>query len=144
MRRAGDRQLLGHPEQRLVALGEVGGIGQPVVHLEVDVGRVLAAPGRIDLLVPDALQVGGLTAGPRRGDHQVAAVLDVERGERGIGVRRVGRDALIGRQVGDRRRAEIDREAAEQPLVVGDVRGAEIAVAASPQAASRRRRTGPR
>ena len=42
-----------------VKIGEVGAFGEPVVHLGIDVDRVLAAPGRIDRLVPDALQIGG-------------------------------------------------------------------------------------
>ena len=43
-------------------LGEVGRERRPVVHLRVDVDRVLAAPGRRQAVVPDALEVGRLAA----------------------------------------------------------------------------------
>ena len=43
---------------RLEALAQVGRVGHPVVHLHVDVGMVIAAPGRLVAVVPFALQVG--------------------------------------------------------------------------------------
>src|SRR6266851_1295353 len=46
-------------EEWSVEGGEVGAIGQPVVHLGVDVDGVLRAPRRIDRVVPDALEIGG-------------------------------------------------------------------------------------
>lgn len=46
-------------EERLLGLGQVGNTGVPVVHLRVDVDGVLALPGRIEVVVPDALKVGG-------------------------------------------------------------------------------------
>ncbi len=58
-------QLLRHAEQRLVALGQVGRLGGPVVHLGVDVQRVVRTPRWPNVVVPDALQVGGLRSGPR-------------------------------------------------------------------------------
>ena len=42
---------------------------------------VLAVPGRIERLVPDALQIGRLAAGPAGADQQVAAVLEHQRGQ---------------------------------------------------------------
>ena len=64
---AGDAgALIGHladqPEERLRRLGEVGDLRGPVVHLEVDVRRVLRIPHRIHVGVPDALQVRRLRA----------------------------------------------------------------------------------
>ena len=123
---AGRAHLFDEADQRLHALAEVGGIGQPVVHLEIDVGRVLAAPRRIDLVVPDALEVRRLRAGAGRTDHQVPPVLDVERGERRIGRLRIGGDALVGRQVGVAAPAEIDAQAVEQALVLGDMTGPDL------------------
>ena len=83
--------------QRLQHLREVRRHRRPVVHLGVDVDRVLAAPGRRQAVVPDALQVGGLRARPRAGDQQVAAVLEVERRQRRIAAGRERRDPLVGR-----------------------------------------------
>ena len=60
-----DAHLLNEVEQRLVALGQIGRLGQPVVHLRVDVDRVVGTPRRTHLVVPDALEVGGLGARPR-------------------------------------------------------------------------------
>ena len=65
------------------ALGEVRDLGRPVVHLGVDVDRVLAVPGGLELLVPDPLQVGRLAPGAAAGDQQVAAELEEEGGQRG-------------------------------------------------------------
>src|SRR5678816_3767899 len=59
-------QLRHHPQQWLVTLGKVRGLGWPVVHLRVDVDRVLAFPRRRHQVVPDALQVRGLRAWTRR------------------------------------------------------------------------------
>ena len=62
-----------------MALREVGHLSGPVVHLDVDVRGVLRVPCGVlaGVWVPDALQVGGLGAGLRRGDEQVAAKLEV-------------------------------------------------------------------
>ena len=75
---AGDGHVVDQVEQRLVALGEVGHLHRPVVHLGVDVDGLLAVPGRLELIVPDPLQVGRLAARPAAGDQQVAAELEVE------------------------------------------------------------------
>ena len=75
------RALLGEPvqqvEQRLVALAEPGRLGAPVVHLGVDVDGVVRRPRWPQVLVPDALEVGGRSgARPGRGRQQVAAELE--------------------------------------------------------------------
>jgi hypothetical protein len=41
-----------------MAFGEVGRLGQPIIHLDVDVGVVIAAPWRVITVVPKPLQVG--------------------------------------------------------------------------------------
>ena len=74
----------GHAQQRLDALAQRRGTRGPVVHLRVDVDSPLAAPGRVGLLVPDALQVGGLRTLPRTRQQQVAAELKIQRHQRRI------------------------------------------------------------
>ena len=118
---AGLAEAFDQVEQRPVALGEVAGLGVPVVHLGVDVGGPVGAPGRADLVVPDALQVGGLGAGARAGDQQVAAVLEVEGGERRIGPGGEGAQALGGVERGVAQVREFEGDAAEELAVVGDV-----------------------
>ncbi len=79
--RAGCAGGIEQVEERGMEVGEVGALGEPVVHLGVDVDGVLGAPRRVDGFVPDALQVGGEGAGAGAGDEQIAAVLEVEREE---------------------------------------------------------------
>ena len=135
--RAGDRQIRHHRRQRIHRLGEVGRERRPVVHLRVDVDGVLAAPRRRHALVPEALQVRRLRAGPRAGDQQVAAVLEVERGETGIVAVAERTHAFVGRHA--LRRSEIERDAIEQLLVVADVRGAQRIDALARRRIERRR-----
>ena len=66
-------------EERKMQLCEVRAFGEPVVHLGVDVDGVLRAPGRVDRLVPDALQICSERAGARAGDEHVATELEVDR-----------------------------------------------------------------
>ena len=116
-------------EQRLVQLGEVGRLGRPVVHLGVDVDRVVRAPRRPQLVVPDALQVRRLRARAAAGDQQVAAVLEQQLDELRIRGAEL-HDPLIGRQRRRRRAGrrhgaaggrERQRHAIEQAAVIGDV-----------------------
>ena len=95
--RAGDRQITDEREERLVQLGEVGRFRRPVVHLGVDVDRVVRAPRRPHVVVPDALQVGGLRAGPARRDQQVAPVLEEQLDETGIDPPRAAIRRSVGR-----------------------------------------------
>ena len=114
-------ELADHPEQRFGALGEVPDLGRPVVHLGVDVGRVLGIPGRIHLVVPDALEVGRLGPRPGRGDEEIAAELEDETGQGRI-VRPVkGLDALRGRKVRRRTGRQLDLDAPEEAPVLADV-----------------------
>ncbi len=118
-----NREILDHPDQRLDALGEGGDLGRPIVHLGVDVDRVLAAPGRRDLVVPYALEVGGLAAGARRRDQQVAAIVEIKRGERRVV--RIARlpDAQVGGKIRRGRAAEIDSDA---PIEAAMLRGRRV------------------
>ena len=122
-------QLLDQVEQRLVALGEVRHLGGPVVHLGVDVDRVLAAPGGVHVVVPEALEVRGLGARPRAGDQQVAPVLEVGRGEAGVDRSLAhGRETLVRGQRVPFGRAEIQADAPEERPVVGQVAREQLAV----------------
>ena len=68
-------QVSDHVEERLLGLCQVTYEGRPVVHLGIDVNRVFRIPGGIQFIIPDALEVGGLSAGLRGRDQQVTAVL---------------------------------------------------------------------
>jgi len=57
------------PRVRFEALGEIRHVGQPVVHLDVDVRVVITAPRWIILVVPFSLQIGRQSARTRRVDH---------------------------------------------------------------------------
>ena len=46
-----------------MALGKIGRLGRPVVHLGIDVDRVLGAPGRRHGFIPEALKIGRLRSG---------------------------------------------------------------------------------
>ncbi len=113
--RAGDGDLPEHVEEGLVALGEVRHLGRPVVHLGVDVDRVLAAPGWRDRLIPDALEVGGLSAGAAAGDQEIAAELEAEGLQVGIGGTAAdGLEPLIGGRIVAGIVADLQMHAAHQ------------------------------
>ena len=108
-----------------IALGQVGRARRPVVHLGVDVDRVLAVPRRRHAVVPDALQVGRLR-------RRAASWRSAGSGRTGSRARRAGivavaRTAATRSSVGDALstvpRSSVD--AVEEPLVVADVRGAQ-------------------
>ena len=131
----GGARVVDEIEEGSVEVGQVGAVGQPVVHLSVDIDGVLGAPGRIDGIVPDALQVGGEGSGARAGDEHVAAVLKVD-GEKVDVFAAVFDvlDALVGGG-GDvgvffSGGKEGDFGAAEEALVVGDVAATEVGVGA--------------
>ena len=89
-RRTRGGEFADHLQQRLVTFGQVGGLGRPVVHLGVDVDRVVAAPGGAHLVVPQSLQVGRLRPRTAAGDEEIPAVLEQQRRERRIVSRAVG------------------------------------------------------
>ncbi len=123
--RGGDPRQPG--QQRLGALGEVRGPGGPVRHLQVDVGGVRGAPRRAHILVPDALQGQGHRPGPGARDHQVAPVLEQQRGEGGIPSHDgVPRDTRVrGQRVMAQVPAQVQGDPVEQRRVVGDMLGAQ-------------------
>jgi hypothetical protein len=73
------REVFDQVEQGLVTFSKVADFRGPVVHFDVDVGGVLAAPGRHDRLIPDALEVGWLAAGAAAGNQNIPAKLKAER-----------------------------------------------------------------
>ena len=72
-------QVFHHREQRFLRLSEVAHKCRPVVHLGIDVDRVFRVPRSVHLVVPYTLQIGGLPAGLRRRDQQIATVLHHQR-----------------------------------------------------------------
>ena len=52
------RQIVDIIEKNFVQFGEITGLGAPVVFLKVDVGGIVAAPGRSEAFVPQALKIG--------------------------------------------------------------------------------------
>ena len=63
-------------KKRLGALGQIGRLGEPVIHLDVDVRVIIGMPRRLVVVVPKPLQIRGQTAGARTGNQQVAAILE--------------------------------------------------------------------
>ena len=58
----GDRTCFGQitqkAQQGLVQFGEVARFRRPVVHFSIDVDGVVAAPGWLQMVVPNTLQIG--------------------------------------------------------------------------------------
>ena len=81
-------------------------------------------------IVPEALQIGRLPAGAAGPDQQVAAELEdaAPPATGSLPVAKCG-DALVGRQFGGSGVPKIERDAAEELLMIGDVLGAERVVA---------------
>ena len=124
-----------------MALGEVGDLGGPVVHFDVDVVGVVGIPRGIEFLAPEALEVGGdagAGAEARGGSEEVTAELEIG-GEEigvgfvgggcGVGVLEAG-EALVGGEFGDfrGRLAEIEGDAGHEGLEIGEVVGLELVV----------------
>ncbi len=111
----------GQADQWFDALGHVAHFRQPVVHLGVDVGRVAAVPGGVDLVGPDALKVGGFRAGPTAGDHQISRVLEEERKHRRLPGLGELLQSLVGGQIRGCCAAKINLDTVEQAPVRFDV-----------------------
>ncbi|OPZ96702.1 MAG: hypothetical protein BWY72_01539 [Bacteroidetes bacterium ADurb.Bin416] len=89
--------------QRQGHFPHVQGERRPVIHLQVDVGGVVAAPGGIDAVAPNTLQVGSDATGTGTADQQVTAVLEIEHFQVGIGLSfPVGLQPLVDGKIGDR------------------------------------------
>ena len=117
-----DQALLHVVKERQVALGKVDHFYGPVVHLHVDVGVIVRAPGGLHVFAPEALEVGGHAARPRAAHQQIASHLKVKDDHARIIVSFLqGSDAFVRGQVRVLAGAQIEIEAAKQPLVVGDV-----------------------
>ena len=70
-------------EKRSSAFGKIGVFRRPVVHLGIDVGRVVAAPGREEKRIPDALKICRLRPRTGGGDHQISSIVVEQRRKRG-------------------------------------------------------------
>ena len=93
-------QRFGELDQRIVQFGQVARLRRPVVHLQVDVGVVVGVPRCIDVLVPNALQVGRQRSGATAANQQVATELEVGRQQVRIRLALLDeRQALVGWQL---------------------------------------------
>ncbi len=81
-----DPEVVQKLHQRLMHLRQICSLRRPVVHLRIDVDRIVGAPRRAQVLVPDALQVR--RKGSRSGAcyQQIAAILEQQRISGGIHV----------------------------------------------------------
>ena len=97
-------------------------LGRPVIFLEVDVDRVVAAPRRVHIFIPESLEVGRDAASPGGRDEQVAPVLVIERLQLRIGLSlvRIQLQLLVRREAADLFRGVSEPEVhpAEEPAVV--------------------------
>ena len=117
-------------KQRPRALGEIRRLGEPVIHLDVDVRVIIGMPRRIVAVVPKPLQVRGQSTRTRTGNQQVTAVLEKQFFE--LWVNRGGREnlALVGGQgdLSGERFSEIECDAVEQGMEISFMRGLERVV----------------
>ncbi|OQC05012.1 MAG: hypothetical protein BWX80_02239 [Candidatus Hydrogenedentes bacterium ADurb.Bin101] len=81
---AGFAQGIDKLQEGFVAFMQVGDLRRPVVHLVIDVMVIVGIPRRLDMVAPDALQVGGQRARSRTGQEQVATELEIQGHERRI------------------------------------------------------------
>ena len=65
-------------------LGEIAGLCQPVIHLDVNVEVVVRRPWWLFICIPNTLQVRRKATGTRRGDQEVATELEVGFHEIGV------------------------------------------------------------
>ncbi len=93
---------------------------------------IIAVPGRLDFLGPQALQVGGQTAGPGGADQKIPPVLIIERQERGIVAALFeGHQAAVdgqsgGRLAGGLAIVQAQADAFEIMLIIRHVRPVEV------------------
>ena len=113
-----------------MALPEAGQIRGPIVHLQIDVRVVVAAPWWCCGDIPDPLKVCRQASVAGRRDQQVTPELENEGLEPGIGPPfGVTYEALVGGQLRDLRRrfTKFQRHAVEQVPVIFLVRGQQLA-----------------
>ena len=110
------------------ALGEIGLIGRPIVHLNVHIEMKVRAPIAVRAAHhPDTAQVAGqLIARPRRSDGEITAELvDELLGRTGGRTRSVVRHELIGGDV-RHRAAQIEMDSREEGGIIIDVHLAQL------------------
>ena len=120
--RAGHGAIGNHVEERCGAFGKIRHFGGPVIHLGVDVHRPFAVPRRMERVIPDALQIRGLTTGAAAGDEQIPAILKRQRGKVGVAATGKIMEPLVRRQFRRGGLAEIERHAPEQRLMIRNMR----------------------
>ena len=130
---ARNAQVADHVDQRSVQFGQVRRLGRPVVHFRIDVDRVLAVPCRKSLMIPNALQIGWLTAGLRRTDQQIATELKIERRELRIKTGGELAHPHVGRLIGLSVRSQIERYPFDPRTVSRDVVGFQPGIALFPR-----------
>ena len=64
-----------------------------------------------------------MVCGPRAGDEQVAPVLEEQAHQRGILIDWIVPNTLVSGQIPDASRSQVERDAAEKRLILGQVRG---------------------
>ena len=107
-------QFLDETNQRLGAIAQIAAFHRLVVHLDIDIRGPVAAPGRRDLIVPNALQIGRLRTRSGSGNQKVASVLEVERQQRGIRRNFKLLEPLAGWQLRTGAAAQIERNPIEK------------------------------
>ena len=116
-------------DERPHAFAKVRRFDRPVVHFQVDVRSVLAAPNRVRVLVPNALQVSRLAALARARNQQVTAelVMQFHQGGviRGIEILDASAGNVACALVGF---AQVQRDAIENRLVILEVRAEQVVV----------------
>ena len=85
-------------KQRFLALRQTTDVGGPVVHLGVDVDRILGVPRWEERVVPDALQIGGQAARAAGRKQQPPPVLEVQRVQPWVGLCGGAPQAFVGGQ----------------------------------------------
>ena len=111
-----------------MALTEVADLGNPVVHLGVDVDGPLAVPRRREAVIPDPLQRCRQASRAAACNQEVTRVLEIQGEEARIAATRPhgsesGISRLLSRTAGVCRHAsQFERDASEPRPVFGDVR----------------------
>ena len=85
-------------KQRFLALRQAADVGGPVVHLGVDVDRILGVPRWEERVVPDALQIGGQAARAAGRKQKPPPVLEVQRVQPRVGLCSGAPQAFVGGQ----------------------------------------------
>ena len=62
--------------ERLFCFGKICAACGPIIHLQIDICVEIAAPGRIEIVAPYSLQIGGKGAGTAAGNEQGSAVIE--------------------------------------------------------------------